>query len=323
MKALVYRRYGAPDVLGFEEIEQPVPAANEALIRVHAASLNGSDRENLLGRPLYARIGGLRSPGRRIPGSDIAGRVEAVGQNQTEFRPGDEVFGELPGYSGGLAEYVCTGGKTLALKPAGISFEEAAAIPQAGTIALQAMRDQGRVQPGQRVLINGAGGSAGSFAVQLARLYGAIVTGVDSEDKLDFVRSLGADETIDYAAADFTRSDKQYDLILDVIAHHSVRAYQRSLAPNGTCFIVGGSVAVLLQAVILGPLIGRKAGRRIRILAVPQSRNGLAAISELCATGQVVPQIDRLFPFDEAPEAMRYLVEGRARGKVVISLDSA
>lgn len=321
MKAVVQRRYGPPDVLAVEEMEKPLPAPDEALIRVLAVSLNGSDREGLIGRPLYARLGGLRSPGRRILGSDIAGRVEAVGDRHSEFKVGDELFGELPGYHGGLAEYVCAAGKTLALKPAGLTFEEAAAIPQAGTVAWHGIREQGRVQPGQKVLINGAGGSVGSFAVQLARLYGAEVTGVDSADKLEFMRSLGADEVIDYANEDFARNGRHYDLILDVIAHRSVRAYRRALRPNGLCLLVGGSVGVLLQAVLLGPLLGRSDGRRVGLLFAEQSRAGLTAISELVVAGQIAPRIDRRFTFEETPEAMRYLADGQARGKVVVALD--
>lgn len=292
------------------------------LIRIHAVSLNGSDREGLIGRPLYARLGGLLRPGHRILGSDIAGRVESVGKNHTEFKPGDEVFGEIPGYHGGLAEYVCTDGKTMMLKPAVLTFEQAAAIPQAGVIALQGIREKGQVQPGQKVLINGAGGSAGSFAIQLAKLYGAEVTGVDNAGKLDFMRSLGADQVIDYKQEDFTSSGRQYDLILDLIAHRSVFAYQRALRPNGTSFFVGGSVAVALQILLLGPWIRRTRGKNIRMLVVSQNRRDLISITELCEAGKIVPAIDRRYSFRDAPEALRYVAEGRAKGKVVITLES-
>ena len=322
MKAIVYRNYGSPDVLKLEDIEKPTPTDDQVLIKVQAVSINGSDREGLIGKPLYVRIGGLLKPGHPILGSDIAGRVEVVGTNNTEFKPGDEVFGELPGYHGGFAEYVCTRGKTLALKPASMTFEEAAAIPQAGVIALQGIREIGQVQPGQKVLINGAGGSAGSFAVQLAKLHGAEVTGVDNTGKLDFMRSLGADHVIDYTREDFTKNKNQYDLILDLIAHRSVFAYQRALRPNGSCFFVGGSVAVLFQILLLGPWIRKTTGRNLRLLVVPQNRKDLISITELCEAGKVVPVIDRRYPLSEAPEALRYVGEGRARGKVVITLES-
>ncbi len=320
MKAIVYEKYGSPDVLHLKEVEKPLPTDDEILIKIHAVSINGSDREGLVGKPFYARIGGLRKPGHPILGSDIAGRVEAVGKNNTEFKPGDEVFGEIPGYHGGFAEYVCTRGKTLALKPARLTFEEAAAIPQAGVIALQGIREKGAVQAGQKVLINGAGGSAGSFAVQLAKLYGAEVTGVDNTAKLDFMRSLGADHVIDYTREDFTRNGKEYDLILDVIAHRSIFAYQRALKAQGTYFVVGGSVALLFQVLLLGPLIGKTASKKMRVLVVPQNRKDLLAITELCESGKIVPVIDRRYPLHEVPQALRYVGEGRAKGKVVITV---
>jgi NADPH:quinone reductase-like Zn-dependent oxidoreductase len=227
MKAVVYTRYGSPDVLELKEVEKPVPKETEVLIKVHAVSINGSDREGLVGKPLYARIGGLRRPGHPILGSDVAGRVEAAGRNVKEFRPGDEVFGEIPGYHGGFAEYAPVPERNLIRKPASLTFEEAASIPQGGVIALRGIRDEGQVQPGQKVLINGAGGSAGTFAVQLAKLYGAEVTGVDNAAKLDFLRSLGADHVIDYTREDFTKNGKHYDLILDVIAGRPAFAYHR------------------------------------------------------------------------------------------------
>ena len=321
MKAIVYEKYGSPDVLHLTEVEKPAPTEDEVLIKIHAVSINGSDREGLIGKPLYARMGGLLKPGHQILGSDIAGQVESAGKNNTEFKPGDEVFGEIPGYHGGFAEYVCTHGRTLALKPASLSFEEAAAIPQAGVIALHGVRVKGQVQPGQKVLINGAGGSAGSFAIQLARLDGAEVTGVDHTGKLDFMRALGADHVMDYTREDFTHSGKQYDLILDLVAHRSVFAYQRALKLTGTCYFVGGSVATLFQILLLGPWLRRTTGRNIRLLAVPQNRKDLISITELCEAGKIVPVIDRRYPLSEVPEALRYVGEGRARGKVVITVE--
>ena len=322
MKAIVREKYGSSDVLHIAELAKPIPTDDEILIKIHAVSLNGSDREGLIGKPLYARLGGLRRPRNPILGSDIAGRVESVGRNHAEFKPGDEVFGELPGYHGGLAEYVCTHGKTLMRKPASLTFEQAAAIPQAGGIALHGIRDQGHVQPGQRVLINGAGGSAGSFAIQLAKLYGAEVTGVDHGEKLDFMRSLGADHVIDYNQEDFTTNGNQYDLILDVIGHRSVFAYPQALSPEGTCFFVGGSTAVALQILLLGRWIRKTRRKNVRLLVVPQNRNDLISITELCGAGKIVPAIDRQYSFHEVPEAFRYVGEGRAKGKVVITVHS-
>ena len=320
MKAIVRYQYGSPEVLKLEEVEKPAPRDDELLIRIHAVSINGSDREGLIGKPLYARIGGLRKPGYPILGSDIAGRVEQAGKDITQFKPGDEVFGEIPGYHGGFAEYACAPESTLARKPAGLTFEQAAAIPQGGVIALQGIREKGQARPGQQVLINGAGGSAGTFAVQLAKLYGAEVTGVDNTGKMDFLRSLGADHVIDYTKQDFTKNRKQYDLILDLIAHRSVFAYKRALKPNGTFFFVGGSVGTLFQILLLGPWIKRTTGRHLRLLVVPQNNKDLIAITELCEVGKVVPVIDRRYPFHEAPEALRYVAEGRAKGKVVIQI---
>lgn len=320
MKAVVYAEYGAPDVLQIREVARPVPADDEALIRIHAVSVNGSDREGLAGRPLYARISGLRKPRNPILGSDIAGHVEMVGKNHTEFEPGQEVFGEIPGYHGGFAEYVCTHGRTLMQKPEGLTFEEAAAIPQGGVIALQGIQVQGKVQAGQRVLINGAGGSAGSFAVQFAKLHGAEVTGVDGAGKLDFIRSLGADHFIDYRREDFTKGVKTFDLILDMIAHRSVFACGRALAPGGTYFYTGGSMNTLFQILFLGSLINRMTGKHVRLLIVPQNRSDLAAVTELVEAGKIHPAIDRTFPFAKIPEAMRYVSDGHARGKVVITM---
>ena len=321
MKAVVYKEYGPPDVLQIKEVAKPTPTDDEILIKVHAVSVNRSDWESLIGKPLYARVGGLLKPRRPILGSDVAGRVEMAGRNITQFQPGDELFGEIPGYHGGFAQYVCAPEKTLARKPAGMTFEEAAAIPQAGVIALQGILNKGQVQPGQKVLINGAGGGAGTFAVQLAKLYGAEVTGVDNTGKLDFMRSLGADHVIDYTREDFTKNGKQYDLILDVIAHRSVFAYRRALKANGTYFLVGGSVATLFQILLLGPWIRRTTSKKIRLLAVQPNRKDLVSITELCEAGKIVPVIDKRYPLSEVPEALRYLGEGRAKGKVIITVD--
>lgn len=321
MQAIVYERYGPPKVLHLAEVKKPVPAADEILVKIHAVSINGSDREGLIGKPLYARFGGLFKPGSPILGSDIAGVVESVGKNITGFKPGDEVFGEIPLYHGGFAEYACTQVHAMALKPAGLSFEQASAIPQGGAIALRAIQLQGQVQPGQQVLVNGGGGSAGMFAIQLAKLNGAQVTGVDNTGKLDFMRSLGADHVVDYTREDFTKKENHYDLILDFIAHRSVFAYRRALKPGGTYFMVGGSVGTIFQILLLGPLLKWRSDRSIRVLYVSQNRQDLLAITELVQAGKVVPVIDKTFPLSETPEAMRYVGQGHAKGKVVITVN--
>ncbi len=321
MKAVVYSAYGPPDGLHLTEVATPAPADDEVLIKVQAVSVNRSDWEHLTGKPLYARIWGLLKPRHPILGSDIAGRVVMAGSKNRQFHPGDEVFGEMWNYHGGFAEYVCTRAEGWALKPPGLTFEQAAAIPQAGVIAVQAIRVGGHVQPGQQVLVNGAGGGAGSFAVQLAKLDGAEVTAVDRTGKLDFLRSLGADHVIDYTQEDFTKTGRQYDLILDVVADRSAFDYQRALKPHGRYFMVGGSLATLFPILLLGPGISRAAGKHIRVLAVQRHQHDLLAIAELCAAGKIMPFIDRRYPLREVPDALRYLGEGHVKGKVVITMD--
>jgi NADPH:quinone reductase-like Zn-dependent oxidoreductase len=323
MKAVVYTAYGPPDGLHLIEVPTPTPADDEVLIKVQAVSVNRSDWEQLTGKPLYARFHGLFKPRRssRILGSDIAGRVVRAGKNHHKFHPGDDVFGEMGLYHDGFAEYVCTRGRDWARKPTTLTFEQAAAIPQAGVIALKGIREFGHVQPGQHVLVNGAGGGAGSFAVQIAKLDGAEVTGVDNTDKLDFLRSLGADHVIDYTREDFTTTGQQYDLILDVVADRSVFDYPRALKPGGTYFMVGGSVATIFQILLLGPWIRRARGKHIRVLGVQRSQEDLLAITELCESGKIVPVIDRRYSLRGVPEALRYLGEGLAKGKVVITVD--
>jgi NADPH:quinone reductase-like Zn-dependent oxidoreductase len=320
MKAIVYTKYGPPEVLQLEEVAKPTPKDDEVLIKVQAVSVNRSDWEGLSGKPLYTRLGGLLRPRHHILGSDIAGRVEMAGRHIRRFRPGDDVFGDILPRLGGFAEYVCARESALAPKPASMTFEEAAAIPQAAVIALQGTRDKGKIQPGQKVLITGAGGGAGTFAVQLAKLYGAEVTAVDSTGKLDFMRSLGADHVIDYTREDFTKNGKQYDLILDIVAHRSVFAYKRALRSRGSYFLTGGSVTTIFQVLLVGPWIRGTTGKKMRILAVQPNLRDLVYVTELCEAGKVVPVIDRRYPLSEMPEALRYLGEGRTKGKVVITV---
>jgi NADPH:quinone reductase-like Zn-dependent oxidoreductase len=320
MKAIVYTKYGPPEVLQLKEVAKPTPKDDEVLIKVQAVSVNRSDWEGLSGKPLYARLGGFLKPRHHILGSDIAGRVEMAGRHIRRFRPGDEVFGDILPRLGGFAEYVCARESALAPKPPSMTFEEAAAIPQAAVIALQGTRDKGKIQPGQKVLITGAGGGAGTFAVQLAKLYGAEVTGVDNTGKLDFMRSLGADHVIDYTREDFTKNGKQYDLILDIVAHRSVFAYKRALRSRGSYFLTGGSVTTIFQVLLLGPWIRGTTGKKMRILAVQPNLKDLVYVTELYEAGKVVPVIDRRYPLSEIPEALRYLGEGRTKGKVVITV---
>jgi NADPH:quinone reductase-like Zn-dependent oxidoreductase len=323
MKAIVCTEYGPPDVLQLKEVAKPIPKDDQVLVQVHAASLNAADLETLRG-VFIVRMASPRKPMYEILGSDIAGRVEAVGRNVTQFQPGDEVWGDLsfPHGLGAFAEYVCVSENALAPKPASMTFEEAATYPQAAIVALQSLRDKGQIQPGQKVLINGAGGGMGTFAVQLAKYFGAEVTGVDSTMKLDMLRSIGADHVIDYTQEDYTRSGQRYDLILDVAATRSVFDYRRALSPGGIFMLVGGSVATLIQVVSLGALISRIGSKRIGLNAwKPNKREDLAFLAELFEAGKVVPVIDRRYTLAEIPDALRYLGEGNARGKVVITVE--
>jgi NADPH:quinone reductase-like Zn-dependent oxidoreductase len=320
MKAILYDQYGSPDVLHFKEVDKPTPRDNELLIRVHAVSVNRSDWEGLVGKPFYVRIGGLIRPRDKILGSDVAGKIEAVGKDIKKFKPGDEVFGLMLNYGGGFAEYACKSENAMALKPAGMTFEEAAAIPQAAFIALQGIRAKGQVKAGQKVLINGAGGGTGTFAIQLAKLAGAEVTGVDNAEKLDLMRSLGADHVIDYTKEDFTKNGQQYDLILDVIASRSIFACKRALKPNGNYFMAGGSVATMFQSLLLGPLIRRMTSRNIKLLVVQTDSKDLVVMTELIESGRVKLVIDKLYPLSKTADAVRYLGEGHAKGKVVITV---
>jgi NADPH:quinone reductase-like Zn-dependent oxidoreductase len=321
MKAIVYTRYGPPGVLRLAEVETPAPKDHEVLVKVRAVSVNASDWEVLRGKPLYSRVGGPFRPRHHILGSDIAGRVEAAGRRATLFRPGEDVFADILTSMGGFAEYVCVPQSALARMPAGLSYEQAAALPQAGAIALQGIQDNAGVRPGRQVLVNGAGGGSGMYAIQLAKLGGAEVTGVDNAEKLEFMRSLGADHVIDYAREDFTITGRAYDVILDLAAHRSAFAYRGSLAPGGRYLYVGGSVGTLLQVLLLGPVLGRAEGKKIRLLAVRLGVQHLAPLVELCQAGKVAVVIDRRYPLSQVPEALRYLGEGHAKGKVVVIVE--
>jgi NADPH:quinone reductase-like Zn-dependent oxidoreductase len=317
VKAVVYDRYGAPDVLHVEDIPVPSPGAGQVRVKVAATSVNLSDWEGLRGSPAYARIGGLRAPARRILGSDIAGVVDDLGAGVTRFRPGDEVYGDNLALKGGFAEYAVVPESALAHKPATLSFAEASTIPQAGAIALQGTRG---ALAGSRVLINGAGGGSGSFAIQLAKRLGAHVTGVDNVAKQDFMRYIGADDSIDYRRIDFTATIQPYDLILDLVAHRSVSAYRRALAPGGTYRCVGGSVRSLLRVLVVGAVVGRFSGRSIRVLAVKEGPAHFEPLADLCVAGDVSIHIDRTFALDEVPAALARVGEGRALGKVVVDM---
>jgi NADPH:quinone reductase-like Zn-dependent oxidoreductase len=317
VRAVVYDRYGSPDVLRVDDVPTPSPGAGQVLVRVAATSVNLSDWECLRGSPLYARLGGLRSPASRTLGSDIAGRVEAVGEGVTRFRPGDEVYGDNLALKGGFAEVAVAAESALAHKPPELTFAEASTIPQAGAIALQGTDG---AAAGRRVLVNGAGGGSGSFAIQLAKRLGAHVTGVDNAGKLDFMRSLGADAVMDYRSEDFTRSGQPYDMILDLVAHRSVFAYRRALTPGGRYRCVGGPVRALLRVMTIGWIASRLTRRRMGVLAVKLGSAHFEPLTRLCVAGDVSIHIDRTFGLDDVPDALAYVGEGRALGKVVVTM---
>jgi NADPH:quinone reductase-like Zn-dependent oxidoreductase len=319
MKAIVYTKYGPPDVVQYTEVEKPAPKDDEVLIKIHAASVNAYDWHFLTADIFLIRLmgGGLLKPQYTRLGTDIAGQVEAAGKDIKRFRPGDEVYGMV---QGGFAEYACAHEKGLALKPSNLSFEETAAVPMAGVTALQGLRDAGQVQPGQKVLIYGASGGVGTFAVQIAKFLGAEVTAVCSTRNLEAARSIGADHVIDYTGEDFTKSGQQYDLILAVNGYHPLSAYKRALTPRGIYVMAGGTQAQIFQAMLMGPMMSEKGGRKMGGLSAKASQKDLAYLNELLEEGRVVPVIDRRYPLSEAAEALRYIGEGHARGKIVIRM---
>ncbi|MFG1702781.1 NAD(P)-dependent alcohol dehydrogenase [Nonomuraea sp. M3C6] len=328
MKAFILRSYGSPDVLDLTEIDTPVPGDDEVLVRVRATSVQPYDWHFMRGEPYIARLmgggPGLRKPSISILGADIAGQVEAVGKDVTEFRPGDEVFAMSK--QGGFAEYVCVPESELAPKPKNLSFEEAAAVPLAANTALLALREQGRIQPGQKVLVNGASGGVGTFAVQLAKAFGAKVTGVCSTRNMDLIRSIGADEVIDYTKEDFTRNGQRYDLLLDIAGSHSGSAYRRVLTRKGACVVVGGRAGRWLEpaghtfATLVAGLFVSQRVVLADVVGCKENKQNLMTLTELIEEGEVAPVIDRSYPFEEIPAAIRYQEEGHASGKVVIAI---
>jgi len=321
MKAIVYHNYGSPDVLKLEEVPKPTPKDDEVLIRIRAASVNPLDWHYMRGTPYFVRtMSGLRKPKVTRLGVDLAGQVEAVGKNVTQFQPGDQVFGAC---SGAFAEYACTSESRLVRKPDNMSFEQAAAVPVAALTALQGLRDKGKIQPGQKILINGAGGGVGTFAVQIAKSFGAEVTAVSSTRNLVLARSIGADLVIDYTQEDFTKSGQRYDLILDCFANHSLFACRRVLNPKGKYIVVGGPIGSmfgLLAGWISALVLSRLVSQKFITFIAKLSKEDLTVMRDLMQAGKITPVIDRRYPLSEVPDAIRYLEEGHAQGKVVITM---
>ncbi len=324
MKAIVYTKYGSQDVLQLKEVAKPEPKEDQVLVKVHAASVNALDyrrfeKLSTMGRFMEERL--LKSVG-KVLGADIAGVVEAVGATVKQFKPGDEVFGISAGSAGGFADYACATEDHLALKPANLSYEAAAAVPIAAITALQGLRDKGQVQTGQKVLINGASGGVGTFAVQIAKAFGAEVTAVCSTRNLDTARSIGADHVIDYTKGDFTKNGRRYDLILAVNGYHPILDYRRALSPEGIYISAGGSMAQIIQGMLLGPLVSGIGGKKMGFMGIAKTNQmDLTLIGELLEAGKIVPVIDRCYPLSEVPEAIRYLAKDHAKGKVVIMVE--
>jgi NADPH:quinone reductase-like Zn-dependent oxidoreductase len=319
MKAIVYARFGSPDVLQLEDVAKPIPGDREILIRVRAASVNAYDWRHLRADPFFIRFmgAGFLKPRHRILGADIAGVVEAVGRDVKQFKPGDEVFGD--GGYGGFAEYACVAEARFVLKPAGLTFDEAAAVPMAALTALQGLRDLGKIQAGQKVLINGASGGVGTFAVQIAKAFGTEVSGVCSTTKMDLVRSIGADHVLDYTRDDVTEQERKYDLIFDAAAFRSILSYRRILSPGGTYVLAGGSMARIFQLMGLS-LTG---ARNMKLIVANVNQKDLLTLADLIGAGKIRPIIDKRYPLSETAEALRYLEEGRARGKVVVTVGAS
>jgi NADPH:quinone reductase-like Zn-dependent oxidoreductase len=322
LKAVIYTQYGGPEVLRLAEVPAPHPDDDQVLVKVFAVSLNDWDYALLDGDFVNRLMFGLRKPKKEILGSDIAGRIEAVGKNVRKFKIGDEVFGDLSGQWGGLAEYVCVSENSLALKPSGMSFEQAASIPQAGMLAVQGLIDKGKIRPGQKLLINGAGGGVGTFGLQIAKLHGLEVTVVDALEKLELLKSLGASHTIDYKKEDFTRTGHTYDVILDVKTNRSVYHYLRALNPGGAYITVGGSISKLLQAFILGAAVRKFTRKKIQVVALKINKD-LDYMSELFNAGKVKPVIDGHYRLEDTPQAFRVFGDAQHKGKIVITVSNS
>jgi NADPH:quinone reductase-like Zn-dependent oxidoreductase len=322
MKAVIYTEYGSPDGLQLKDIEKPTLKDDEVLVKVHATGLNAADKYLLSGSPFMLRFeSGLFKPKNQILGADIAGRVDVVGKNVKQFQVGDEVYGDLSGCGlGGLAEYVVAPENVLALKPSTLTYEESAGVPMAAVTALQALRDSGNIQSGQTVLINGASGGVGTFAVQLAKFFGAEVTAVCSTSKVDTVRSLGADHVIDYTKEDFTKNGQGYDLILAANGHQSVSAYKRALNPDGIYVCSGGSMSQIFSSMLLGPLLTIGSNKTMGSMLAKPSQDDLLFVKELLEDGKIKSVIDKCYPLSETAEAISYLGKGHAKGKVVITI---
>ena len=320
MKAIVYTRYGPPEVLSLQEVPKPIPKPNEVLVRVRAASINSWDWDMVRGEPWIVRMWGLFRPRHEIPGADIAGTVESVGAQVTKFKPGDDVFGDLceSGW-GGYAESTCAKESALAIKPNSLTFEQAAAIPQAGLMALQGLINKGKVKTGQKVLMNGAGGGVGTFVIQIAKSLGAEITAVDCARKLPFLRELGADHTVDFEKDDFTRLGNQYDIIIDVVANRSMRDYQRALNEKGALIIIGGEMSILFGTFLSRALVSSENGRKFGMLAY-RANDGLDRMVKLFESKQAVPIIDSCFPLKDAAAAFAHFASGNFKGKVMISV---
>jgi NADPH:quinone reductase-like Zn-dependent oxidoreductase len=324
MKAIVYTQYGPPDVLQLREVVKPEPKEDQVLVKVRAASVNFLDYGRFEKTSAFGRLMDevLLKSTDKVLGADIAGRVEAVGASVKQFRPGDEVLGVSAGNAGGFAEYACAAEDNLALKPANLSFEAAAAVPVASLTALQGLRNKGQIQPGQKVLINGASGGVGTFAVQIAKSFGAEVTAVCSARNLDMARSIGADHVIDYRREDFTQNGLHYDLIFAVNGYHPLSAYRRALNTQGIYVCAGGALSQIFQAMLLGALMSRKDGKKMGFMGIAKTnQKDLIFVRDLVEAGKVVPVIDRSYPLGAAAEAIRYLAEGHAIGKVVFTVD--
>jgi len=325
MKAIVYTRYGSPDVLQLQEVAKPAPKNDEVLIKIHVASINSRDWRRMRANPFFIRLvpGGFLQPKNKILGADVAGRVETIGGSVKQFKPGDEVFGYLPSATGRgtFAEYVCADENAITLKPANLSFEQAAAVPLAAITALQGLRDKGNIQPGQEVLTQGASGGVGTFAVQIAKALGAEVTGVCSTRNLDMVRSLGADHVIDYKKEDFTRNGRRYDLILAVNGYHPISDYLRALGPEGVYVVAGGSMVQLFQASLQGRRNSQTGSQKTHVVSLVQSQEDLILMKELLESGKVIPFIDKCYPLSKTPEAFWYFEKVHPKGKVVITME--